>query len=216
MNTFIQDLRDQISPSKNIQQSRALIAKENIEQSFDSLIASPHVEDLTIKNISNKSGYAIGSIYRYFKKIDHLFINQFLIRVDAARQEVFQLLSQHQPHQTVDDLITKMVDFSFAINLEKSKPYIRRMAIRYVLRNSNCPEKFDSIFDDMLPHLCQIIDDDTSGTFKKMDEYQLKLCFRAFRAAMASPFYSSDTLAGSELHYEAARYVGINLLKKEL
>ena len=213
MKTFIEDLRDQISSGNNILQARAHVAKENIEQSFDELISSPHNEDLTIKSISKKSGYAVGTIYRYFKKIDDLFINQFLIRVEASNQELVQLLNKHEPHQTVDELITAIVDFSFGTWSKKGVPYIKRMVLRYVLRRSNCPEKFDTVFDDVLPSLYKIVEDDTSGTFKKMDRYQLDLSVRAFRAAVRSPFVRGDTLSGSKLHYEAVVDIGIKLFK---
>lgn len=214
MKTFIEDLQNQISGKKAISQDRAQIAINNIEDSFEGLIKSNHHEELSLRNIAKKSGYSVGTIYRYFKKIDHLFINQFLRLSVLSHEELSKTIKSHSPEDTVEDLVTKVTDHGFK-HLLKRKPFILRMTIRYVLRNSNYPERLDSMGDHMLTRLYEIIENDTSGTFLKMNHYEIELCMRAFRNTITSPFFRCDTFAGSKTHYQTCLYVGIRLFKKQ-
>ena len=209
MNKFIRDLELQTLNKTN--QQRADVAIDNIETAFDQLVSSPHLEDMTIRNVATKSGYSIGSIYRYFPKIDYLFINYFLKRMVSYKKEAIALIESHQPDQDIHTFLTRYIDFLFSRFYDQGSPRVKRMVIRYILKNSDHPERFTTIADDMLIHFKAIADHDLTGTFRKMDETELFFCLRALQGVIRTVMVEGGSLSGSKMHKHFSLIVAMRI-----
>jgi len=214
MEKFIRSL--ELQTLKVTEQERANVAIDKIEMAFEQLASSPHQEDLSIRNIATKSGYSVGSIYRYFKKIDYLFINLFLKRAAVFKQKAIELIKSHQPNQEIEVFLRRYIDFVFSSFFEQGSPRIKRQVIRYILRNANHPERFTTMMlEDMLIYFKTLIDDDLTGTFKKMSETELFFCLKALQGVSATIIIEGGALSGSKVHKHYSLIIAMRIFSKE-
>lgn len=194
---------------KKPSQPRGEKAVKDILESFDALITTKLEGEVTTRDVIDKSGYSNGCFYRYFKKIDDIFLHQFISKIKAGNHESISLIQNHSPHDNVQIFVENFINLGFDLWSQPLKPTIIRTMIRYFLRNSENPELLNSMHDVVIPYIMEAQKRDLTKTFKQMDEEKLRLSIRAVQAIMRSPFIENHPSAGSKSHQDYAMEIAM-------
>ena len=192
------------------EQKRAEMAIEAILEAAKQAVILEKPEGLTARELSSRAGYSVGTIYRYFEKIDDVFIHLFMKR----RSNRFSILAENIDHHSATDgveVLVKLIVTSLIDELQNAHPKILKMVIRQFFKRANEPEQFNAIVDTIIPNLIQVTQLDLTGTFKIMSEAEASLMLRAMQAVIRSPFLEESPIAGSEEHRRFAYEVGMSL-----
>ncbi len=194
-------------------QKRGEMTVDNIFSAAKDLIKTGEPDMLSSRELSKRSGYSIGSIYHYFKKIDDVFLSLFIQRRNKTYTIILEKVQQHDPAQDVEIFIKMIVDTIFCEFKKNNNPQLTRWIIRQFLKRSKEPEKLGAIIDSLVPSVLQLIARDTTGTFAPLSETEARLKLRAIQVVIRSPFFECDPMAGTEEHYNLSCQVGIRLFK---
>ena len=192
-------------------QDRSKKAMEEILESAKALSDEGLLELLNARNLSTKSGYSVGTIYRYFEKFEHIFLRLFLWRRTKAIAKLAEVINGHDPHCTLSELVTQVVDFGMA-EWSSKNPKILKMVVRLFFRHADEPEQFNTLADELIPALLVVQGRDQTNTFRFMTTNELRLQVRAFQMVVRNPFVEGDPFAGTPEHRRCSIEMGIRLL----
>jgi len=207
---------DKLDPNNyNIpEQQRAEKAIEAIIQAGKELIALDKAEELTTRRLTEKSGYSTGTLYRYFKKVDDVFVFLLVKRRKELFDDLANKISKHSP---TDD-VTILADTVTRTAIETWKKTVSKrvflMFIRQYFKRTPEPEMFQAVGDLLIPALTEVQRQDKTNTIKAMDEHELRLAIRCIQTAVNSPMLEGLDFAGSEEHKKITREIAIKLFKK--
>ena len=190
-------------------QKRGEKTVDDILEAFNKLIIDENFEGITTRDLVKKSGYSNGSLYRYFKKIDNIFLNRFIYKVNQGNSESIAFLENFSPNDNVHKFAEEFIGLGFSHWKSPVKPILIRIMLRYFLRNSENPELLSCLQDPVIPYFHAVQKRDLTSTFKQMDEHELRLCIRAVQAAMRSPFIENQPHAGSKEHKNVAIKIAV-------
>lgn len=197
-----------VKPAK---QDRSQKAVENIVQAAKELLDADPAHTPTTRNLVKKSGYSMGTIFRYFEKIDDLFVYLFLQKHKKEVSRVIARLKEFPPENDIDSFIQLFIDTSLN-NWTKNGASIQRnkLVIRLYLKRTKEPELINTLLDEFIPVFLEIQEKNSTGTLRVMTQEECQLALRAATAIMRSPFIENHPIAGTEIHYLHAK----NLLRK--
>lgn len=198
-----------IKPPK---QDRSQKAVESIVQAAKELLDANPTATPTTRDLVKKSGYSMGTIFRYFEKIDDLFVYLFLQKHKKEVARVIHRLQEFPPEENIDSFIQLFIETSLD-NWTRHGASIKRnqFVIRLYLRRSKEPELINTLLDEFIPVFLDIQKKNTTGTLKVMDEHECRLALRAATAIMRSPFIENQPIAGTDIHYQYAQSMLIRL-----
>jgi len=181
-------------------------SKKAINDIFDAatlLATSGDEKLLTIRELSKKSGYSVGNIYHYFSKIDDLFSYVFNKRREKVHAAFGDSIRSFSPSATANDIFSKLVDDSFDI-WKQPHPKLLNKMLRHYLKSAKEPEKFHAIADLLVPPFLDMMQKNTSTTFRHIDESELRILLRMTQQAIGAPFVEQDPMAGTAEHRKIA------------
>lgn len=190
----------------------------DITQAADDLMQKDSDGMPTARELASKSGYSIGTFYRYFGALNSLFafifIDRHLRKVALHAEEIIQ---QFTPHDEIGPVIGTIVDLLFArLNKKKHTGKKYKLLMRLLLKVSKKPEELNKVMDSVIPALLQLAQDNVTNTFRIMNENECRLALRAFQAVIRSPFLENDPIAGSAEHKKYVCEFGIGLFGKAI
>ena len=188
----------------------------DITQATDDLMQKEDGDLPTARELATKSGYSIGTFYRYFGALNSLFAFIFIdrhLRKMALHAE--ELIRQFTPRDEVSTVMTAIVDTIFK-RLQKKKHTGKKYKIlmRLLLKVSQKPEELNKVMDSVVPALLQFAQDNVTNTCRLMNENECRLALRAFQAVLRAPFLENDPIAGSAEHKKYACEFGVALFGK--
>ena len=186
---------------KTPKQLRTKKAIDDIVESIEILSQSHDLKKISTRDLSKRSGYALGSIYAIFNKFDDIFIYVFLARRRKLISKLADFINNHpadQPlHVLVSILLNEFID-------ELSRPH--RTTLLFVmsqfLKRTKNPQLINIEADWIIPLWINASLRDKTNTFYNFSENELKLKLRAVQSMVRSPFFEDIALAGTEEHKE--------------
>ena len=100
--------------------SRHEVIREIISESLEALARQSPDRPPTARAISTKSGYSVGSIYKYFGSIGALAAFLFFKKQSMAAARIRSIIDSHDPHDDVATLSQKIVLPIFDVSTQKS------------------------------------------------------------------------------------------------
>jgi hypothetical protein len=206
---------DQIKSTKQLQ-LRAAKTFLDISQTADDLMQSDNVDFPSARELSTKSGYSIGTLYRYFGSLNALFSFIFIDRhLRKVVIEAEELIGSFTPTDTITTVVTSIVNSLFLrLNKKKHTHQKYKFLVRILFKMAKKPEELNQVMDPVIPRILELQRNNVTGTIKLMNEDECRLALRGFQAIMRSPFMEGDPLAGSEEHKKYACEFGIALFGK--
>ncbi len=191
-------------------QQRSEKAIENIFEAARALVAKNEPSQLSARNLAERSGYSVGSIYRYFEKIDDVFTHIFISRRKRVCMQLVEKIQLFPNTGTADLMLGMIVDHSMSSWGSHSHSVIKMLS-RHFFKRAKEPEQFSKVIDVLIPSLIALELRNQTNTIKKLSEFEIQLFLRALQAAVRSPFLEGDPKAGSPEHRTIVFNIGAAL-----
>jgi len=195
-------------------QSRAEATAETIIQAaINALESAEEIESVTSQNLAIRSGYSVGSLYRYFKNKDDLYTSIWRFFVTRLHAGLVPKIEAFPEHGTVRQLMMMVSGYYFD-NLRSRKPGKVIPFYRLFIKAVPDPENIYKTMDVLIGPLMQAQTRNQSGTMKIMDENELRICLRASHAMIRNDFLERSSYFGTSLHQRVALDLMVRLFQK--
>jgi len=197
-------------------QIRSKKTVSDITQATEDLLNEKEGHLPTIRDLVLKSGYSIGTVYRYFATADSLYTSVFIDRFLRKNLEnIEKTIEQFSPYDDVDTFIESLVDLAFERLKRKSNTIEKyRLLSKLLIQFSKRSEELNKMLDDVIHALLQLQQENLTNTCKIMSANECRLAVRAFRSVIRSPFLEGAPMAGTEEHRKYAYEFGKALFGK--
>lgn len=195
-------------------QARAEATAETIIQAaINALESAEEIESVTSQNLAVRSGYSVGSLYRYFKNKDDLYTSIWLFFVTRLHAGLVPKIEAFPEHGTVRQLMMMVSGYYFD-NLRSRKPGKVIPFYRLFVKAVPDPENIYKTMDVLIEPLMQAQNRNQSGTMKIMDENELRICLRASHAMIRNDFLERSPYFGTSSHQRVALDLMVRLFQK--
>jgi AcrR family transcriptional regulator len=195
-------------------QSRAEATAETIIQAaINALESAEEIESVTSQNLAIRSGYSVGSLYRYFKNKDDLYTSIWLFFVTRLHAGLVPKIEAFPEHGTVRQLMMMVSGYYFD-NLRSRKPGKVIPFYRLFIKAVPDPENIYKTMDVLIGPLMQAQTRNQSGTMKIMDENELRICLRASHAMIRNDFLERSPYFGTSSHQRVTLDLMVRLFQK--
>jgi AcrR family transcriptional regulator len=172
---------------------------KDVFQSIITFFQTNDPEDITITEISKKSGYSIGNLYHHFKNTDGIF-KEFI--KDNFRQNVnlqIKMLGEIKPDLEATRIIQFMINSNFDNVLKK-----KRKAIFYIFKRFFVEQTFanelTNINLESADAILNMINANETKTFKKLNREEIELNIIMISAMFIRPILIDHKLAFTQYH----------------
>ena len=195
-------------------QARAEATAETIIQAaINALESAEEIESVTSQNLAVRSGYSVGSLYRYFKNKDDLYTSIWRFFVTRLHAGLVPKIDAFPNHGTVRQLMMMVSGYYFD-NLRSRKPGKVIPFYRLFVKAVPDPENIYKTMDVLIEPLMQAQNRNQSGTMKIMDENELRICLRASHAMIRNDFLERSSYFGTSSHQRVALDLMVRLFQK--
>lgn len=184
---------------KNSKQSRAQIAVDNLLQSAEVLLDSGDPKALNARNLSDTSGYSVGTIYYYLSKVEDIFILLILRRRKKHFAKLVNMIDDFDSEQPLRDLLEKMVDASF-VEYNRMNPRSFALIFKMIIKSTKSPLAFDQEMNMLVEPLIAARKRDKTNTIRAVAADDLLMLLQACFALIRRPFLEVNPVAGTEQH----------------
>lgn len=180
--------------------------QDRSKKTLDDLLASALLlveeakpEKFTSRELSEKSGYALGTLVKRLGSIE----NVFLWAIKKGREKHFEsfaeIVSEFDENLPLNDLLEQIADASFA-----SMKGVNPKVIRYFEDRSTKKYGFDPDFynysDAFVKPFIETAKRNKTNTFRIFSEAEGKLIFRSTLTLAERPFVEGNPMAGTKEH----------------
>ena len=195
-------------------QSRAEATAETIIQAaINALESAEEIESVTSQNLAVRSGYSVGSLYRYFKNKDDLYTSIWRFFVTRLHAGLVPKIEAFPDHGTVRQLMMMVSGYYFD-NLRSRKPGKVIPFYRLFIKAVPDPENIYKTMDVLIGPLMQAQTRNQSGTMKLMEENELRICLRASHAMIRNDFLEKSPYFGTSSHQRVTLDLMVRLFQK--
>jgi len=184
-------------------QQRGIKAIDDILQSLEVLPQSEGFTKVTTQDISDRSGYAVGTIFHHFRKLDNIFIYLFLIRRKKAILNIANIINKHPADQPLSVLMSHLV-YGFIDEFSKVNRKKLIFVVNQFFKRTKYPMLINLEGDILIPLWMNASQRDETNTIFNFNEDELRLRLRAIQAIARSPFFENDAIAGTAQHKKIA------------
>jgi AcrR family transcriptional regulator len=177
------------------------------------LESAEEIESVTSQNLAVRSGYSVGSLYRYFKNKDDLYTSIWRFFVTRLHAGLVPKIDAFPDHGTVRQLMMMVSGYYFD-NLQSRKPGKVIPFYRLFIKAVPDPENIYKTMDVLIKPLMQAQTRNQSGTMKLMDENELRICLRASHAMIRNDFLERSPYFGTSSHQRVALDLMVRLFQK--
>jgi len=183
-----------LSPSKvKPQQLRAEVTATNILESTLYITETDKVplDKISVLDVSKKSGYSVGAVYRYFSDKQDILSRLFGFYVKKVHSSCQSKLIEFPNTGNIRQLSILMVDHylnDFHGRNIKTCLTLFRLFARY----NPEPERLAIAIDVLIEPLSNIIKNDTTGTMRPLTPNQIRVNLRGLAQMARSPFLEQD------------------------
>jgi AcrR family transcriptional regulator len=195
-------------------QSRAEATAETIIQAaIHALEGAEEIDSVTSHNLAVRSGYSVGSLYRYFKNKEDIYTSIWRFFITRLHAGLVPKIEAFPDHGTVRQLMMMVSGYYFD-NLRSRKPGKVIPFYRLFIRSIPDPENIYKTMDVLIPPLMQAQARNQSGTMKIMDENELRICLRASHAMIRNDFLERAPFFGTPSHQRLVLDLMVRLFQK--
>jgi AcrR family transcriptional regulator len=195
-------------------QSRAEATADIIIQAaIHALESAEEIEAVTSQNLAVKSGFSVGSLYRYFKSKDDLYTSLWRFFVTRLHAGLVPKIEAFPNHGTVRQLMMMVSEYYFD-NLRSRRPSRVIPFYRLFIKAMPDPENIYKVMDVLIEPLMQAQTRNQSGTMKIMDENEVRICLRASQAMIRNDFMERNPYFGTTSHERIVLDLLVRLFQK--
>jgi AcrR family transcriptional regulator len=196
------------------QQTRAETTAEIIMQAaIHALEEADDIEDVTSQGLAVRSGFSVGSLYRYFKNKEDLYAGLWRFFVTRLHGGLVPEIDAFPDKGTVRQLMMMISSYYFE-RLQKRRPNLVIPFYRLFIQSIPEPENVYKSMDVLIDPLMRAQVRNQSGTMRIMDENEIRICLRASQAMIRNDFMERNPNFGTELHQRTVLDLTVRLFQK--
>lgn len=185
---------------------KSTAAMDAVEAAVVRMMAKEENNVPNIREIAQKSGYSVGTIYNYFKNMDSIFVYIFLRKQKYILKKLINVIDSH-PADKNSEILIELIFEGFFKETENLKPALVRFFVRHFFKTASAPERFNIAIDVLIPPLIQARVRDTTGTFPIREPEELRLLLRGMQAVVRAPLFEQNPFFGTQEHKRLAKEV---------
>lgn len=194
-------------------QERSLQTMTDILQAAEQLTAQANPKLFTSRALSQKSGYALGTLVRRLGSIENVFLWAIQKGRGALLSEFILSIAQFDSDVSVQKFAEDMVDNAFA-NIQKVNPQVMRFFEARIVRRDGLMANYFSYLDCFVDPYLESAKRNKTDTFRQMTKDEATLIIRNVCLLVERPFIEANPIAGTEEHRRIAVDALIRLLGK--
>lgn len=195
---------------KTPNQQRAKKTLADIVESIEALSQSGDLSNLKTRELSAHSGYALGTIFHHFRKLDDIFIYVFLVRRRKAISNIAEIINKHPSNQPLSVLASNVLN-GFIQELSRPNRKTLLFVMSQFFKRTKNPQLINMEADVLIPVWMNASQRDKTNTIFNFSANELRSRFRAIQSVVRSPFFEDDVIAGTAEHKEIALNIFMKL-----
>jgi len=200
-------------PFAESKQDRSQKTLEDILQAAERIVEEANPELFTSRSLSQKSGYALGTLVRRLSSIENVFLWAAKKGRDKKFEEIALAIVQIDEDVSIEPFAEDMVDEIFS-SIQKINPAVMRFfESRYTKMNGLTHDYF-SYTDCLVEPYLEACSKNKSNTFRKLSKHEAALLLKKLCFLVERPFMEDNPIAGTEEHRKVTKEAIIRLLGK--
>ena len=184
-----------------------------VEAAILAIEESGGLDTISSRKLAQKSGFSVGSIYRYFKDKDHLFSKVWLFFITRLHGSLVPKINSFPATGTLRQLMMVIVDHYFN-DLSRRKPSRGIPLYRMFIKASVDPENMAKPIDVLIEPLMNAQKINKTDTMKIMDENEVRIYLRGALAMVRSDFLEGNPYFGTPSHQRVVLEALVRLFQK--
>lgn len=200
-------------PFAESKQDRSQKTLEDILQAAERIVEEANPELFTSRSLSQKSGYALGTLVRRLSSIENVFLWAAKKGRDKKFEEIALAIVQIDEDVSIEPFAEDMVDEIF-FSIQKINPAVMRFfESRYTKMNGLTHDYF-SYTDCLVEPYLEACSKNKTKTFRKLSKNEAALLLKQLCFLVERPFMEDNPIAGTEEHRKVTKEAIIRLLGK--
>ena len=183
----------------DVRQERARKTLEDILQAADEIIEEGDESALDARNLSRKSGYALGSLVNRLGAIENVFLYAIAKARTKHIREIAHKLKSLGEKATCREF-SELIANESIVRIKKVNPAIIRFYEKRALARAGSPAEVYCYTDEIIDPLLECIETNESRSFRNIDRTEARYICRAMFLFVDRPFVEGDPIAGTEEH----------------
>jgi hypothetical protein len=184
-------------------QSRSENTLNDLLDTADQLVTLANPKNFTARSLSEKSGYALGTLLNRLESVENVFLWAIEKQRDQHIQALVKIIEAFDLDRPIQALGEALADKTF-VTLKEVNPKVIQFIESRLIKRDQFSLQYFHYFDPIALALLKHSKKNTTHTFKKLTAMEAKLILRSFVMIVERPFVEEDPVAGSNQHRKIA------------
>jgi len=180
-------------------QSRSEKTLDDLLDAADHLVTAADPKAFTARSLSEKSGYALGTLVNRLQSVENVFLLVIEKQRDQYIQAIVKIIEEFDKDKPIQELSELITENAFA-TFKKVNPKVIQYIESRLIKREQFSSKYFHYLDPIAGALFLCSKKNTSNTFREVTEHEAKLIVRSFVMIGERPFVEDDPIAGSKEH----------------
>ena len=184
-------------------QSRSENTLNDLLDTADQLVTLANPKNFTARSLSEKSGYALGTLLNRLESVENVFLWAIEKQRDQHIQSIVKIIEAFDLDRPIQELGEALADKTF-VTLKEVNPKVIQFIESRLIKRDQFSLQYFHYFDPIALALLKHSKKNTTHTFRKLTAMEAKLILRSFIMIVERPFVEEDPIALSNQHRKIA------------
>ena len=184
-------------------QSRSEKTLNDLLDAADQLVTGADPKSFTARSLSEKSGYALGTLLNRLESVENVFLWAIEKQRDEHIQSVVKIIEAFDRDKPIKELGELLAEKTF-VTIKDVSPKVIQFVEGRLIKRDQFSSKYFHYLDPIAEALFKNSKINTSSTFRVVTENEARLMCRSFVMVVERPFVEEDAIAGSNEHRRIA------------
>ena len=184
-------------------QSRSEKTLNDLLYAADQLVTGADPKNFTARSLSEKSGYALGTLLNRLESVENVFLWVIQKQRDQHIQSVVKIIEAFDRDKPIQELAELLAEKTF-VTIKDVNPKVIQFVEARLIKRDQFSSKYFHYLDPIAEALIKNSKINTSSSFRVVTENEARLMCRSFVMIVERPFVEEDAIAGSNEHRRIA------------
>jgi hypothetical protein len=180
-------------------QSRSENTLNDLLDTADQLVTLADPKKFTARSLSEKSGYALGTLLNRLESVENVFLWAIEKQRDQHIQSIVKIIEAFDLDRPIQELAEVLADKTL-VTLKEVNPKVIQFIESRLIKRDQFSAQYFHYFDPIALALLKHSKKNTTHTFRKFTAMEARLVLRSFVMIVERPFVEEDPIAGSNQH----------------
>jgi hypothetical protein len=182
-----------------VKQARSAKTLNDLLDTADQLVTAADPKSFTARSLSEKSGYALGTLLNRLESVENVFLWAIEKQRDKHIQSVVKIIEDFDLNKPIQELAEVLAQKCFE-TIENVNPKVIQFIESRLIKRDQFSSKYFHFLDPIAEALFKNSKVNTSNTFRAVTENEARLICRSFLMIAERPFVEEEPIAGSNEH----------------